>query len=83
MNDAIKLTMSNETISILELMLEASLLVQLVMALLIILSLVSWIVIFTNNPVFRAAACIEVPQLGAADSVGVIMVLQRSFQEEF
>ena len=48
MSDAIKLTMSNETISILELMLEASLLVQLVMALLIIVSLVSWIVIFTK-----------------------------------
>ena len=48
MNDAIKLTMSNETISILELMLEASLLVQLVMALLIIVSLVSWVVIFTK-----------------------------------
>ena len=48
MNDAIKLTMSNETLSILELLLEASLLVQLVMALLIIVSLVSWVVIFTK-----------------------------------
>ena len=48
MNEAIQLAISNETISILELMLEASLLVQIVMALLIIVSLASWVVIFTK-----------------------------------
>ena len=48
MNEVIKLAISNETISILELMLEASLLVQIVMALLIIVSLASWVVIFTK-----------------------------------
>ena len=49
MNEAIKVSVSNETISILELMLQASLLVQLVILLLILPSLASWVVIFTKS----------------------------------
>ena len=45
MNEAVKVGVSNDTISILELMLQASLLVQIVMLLLILASLASWVVI--------------------------------------
>jgi len=45
MNQAVKVSVSNDTISILELMLQASLLVQLVMLLLILASLASWVVV--------------------------------------
>ncbi|RTZ65346.1 MAG: protein TolQ, partial [Gammaproteobacteria bacterium] len=53
MNEAVKVTVSNETISILELMLQASLLVQLVMLLLILASLASWVVIFTKSSTLK------------------------------
>ncbi len=48
MNEAVKLAVSNETLSILQLVLQASLLVQLVMLILVATSLVSWTVIFTK-----------------------------------
>ena len=53
MNEAIKVSVSNETISILELMLQASLLVQLVILLLILASLASWVVIFTKSSTLK------------------------------
>ena len=53
MNEAIKVSVSNETISILELMLQASLLVQIVILLLILASLASWVVIFTKSSTLK------------------------------
>jgi len=53
MNQAVKVSVSNDTISILELMLQASLLVQLVMLLLILASLASWVVIFTKSSTLK------------------------------
>ena len=47
MNEAVKVGVSNDTMSILELILQASLLVQIVILLLILASLASWVVIFT------------------------------------
>ena len=47
MNEAVKIAVSNESLSILDLILQASLLVQLVMLILVAASLVSWTVIFT------------------------------------
>lgn len=49
MNDALRIAVNNESLSILELILNASLLVQLVMLTLVIASLVSWTVIFTKS----------------------------------
>ena len=48
MNEAVKIAVSNESLSILDLILQASLLVQLVMLILVAASLVSWTVIFTK-----------------------------------
>ena len=49
MNEAMKIAINNESLSILELILNASLLVQLVMLILVVASLVSWTVIFTKS----------------------------------
>ena len=48
MNEAVKIAVSNESLSILDLILQASLLVQLVMLILVAASLVSWTVIFSK-----------------------------------
>ena len=48
MNEAVKLAVSNESLSILQLVLQATLLVQLVMLILVAASLVSWTVIFSK-----------------------------------
>ena len=53
MNEAVKVAVSNDMISILELMLQASLLVQLVILLLILASLASWVVIFTKSSTLK------------------------------
>jgi len=49
MNESVKVAVSNDMISILELMLQASLLVQIVILLLILASLASWVVIFSRR----------------------------------
>ena len=48
MSEAVKLAVTSDTMSILDLVLQASLLVQIVMAILVIASVVSWTVIFTK-----------------------------------
>ena len=53
MNEAVKVAVTNDTMSILELMLQASLLVQIVMVLLILASLASWVVIFTKSSTLK------------------------------
>ena len=53
MNEAVKVAVSNDMISILELMLQASLLVQIVILLLILASLASWVVIFTKSSTLK------------------------------
>jgi len=49
MNETLKIAVNNDSLSILELILNASLLVQLVMLTLVAASLVSWTVIFTKS----------------------------------
>ena len=53
MNEAVKVGVSNDTMSILELILQASLLVQIVILLLILASLASWVVIFTKSSTLK------------------------------
>jgi biopolymer transport protein TolQ len=53
MNESVKVAVSNDMISILELMLQASLLVQIVILLLILASLASWVVIFTKSSTLK------------------------------
>ena len=53
MNEAVKVAVTNDTTSILELMVQASLLVQIVMVLLILASVASWIVIFTKSSTLK------------------------------
>ena len=53
MNQAVKVAVTNDTMSILDLMLQASLLVQIVMVLLILASLASWVVIFTKSSTLK------------------------------
>ena len=53
MNEAVKIAVSNESLSILDLILQASLLVQIVMLILVAASLVSWTVIFTKSSVLK------------------------------
>ena len=53
MNEAVKVAVTNDTMSILDLMLQASLLVQIVMVLLILASLASWVVIFTKSSTLK------------------------------
>ena len=53
MSEQVMLSVSNESLSILELVLQASLLVQLVMAVLVLASLVSWTVIFHKTQIFK------------------------------
>ena len=53
MNEAVKIAVSNESLSILDLILQASLLVQIVMLILVAASLVSWTVIFTKASMLK------------------------------
>ena len=53
MNESVKVAVSNDMIAILELMLQASLLVQIVILLLILASLASWVVIFTKSSTLK------------------------------
>ncbi|HJP44388.1 MAG TPA: hypothetical protein QGH18_00135, partial [Arenicellales bacterium] len=53
MSEAVKLAVTSDTMSILDLVLQASLLVQIVMAILVIASVVSWTVIFTKSATLK------------------------------
>ena len=53
MNDSLQIAINNESLSILDLILHASLLVQLVMLILVIASLISWTVIFTKSATLK------------------------------
>ena len=53
MSEAVKLAVTSDTMSILDLILQASLLVQIVMAILVIASVVSWTVIFTKSATLK------------------------------
>ena len=53
MNDSLQIAINNESLSILDLIMHASLLVQLVMLILVIASLISWTVIFTKSATLK------------------------------
>jgi biopolymer transport protein TolQ len=53
MNEAVTLTVNNESLSIIDLIIHASLLVQVVMLILVAASLVSWTLIFTKASTFK------------------------------
>ena len=54
MNEAATLAVANESLSIISLIIHASLLVQIVMLILVVASLASWIFIFTKASSFKS-----------------------------